>query len=336
MIRKRLLYFMSFALMAGSCVQKDQFDIDTSDIEVNIEIQRLDKDLFELDPAKIEEETEYLINKYGEFFELYNGRIINLGSPYKKEFPELLTGFVTDYTMNKVYQETKQVFPDLGPIEKEIEDGFKRYKYYFPEKLIPAVYSYIGGFNQSIVVADSIIGIGLDKYLGVDCEFYNRLQTPNYLKRNMRPELIPVDVIKSWAITEFVYNDSLDNLVNNMIYHGKIQYLLDAIYPNKPDTLKFGFTGEQMRWCIANENQMWNYLIEEKLLFSTDYMLINKHINPAPFTSGYPNESPGRASVWLGWKIVQKYMQRNNDLTVHDLMFNNNYQEILSSSRYEP
>jgi gliding motility-associated lipoprotein GldB len=327
---------MSFALIAGSCVQKDQFDIDTSDIEVNIEIQRLDKDLFELDPAKIEEETEYLINKYGEFFELYNGRIINLGSPYKKEFPELLTGFVTDYTMNKVYQETKQVFPDLEPIEKEIEDGFKRYKYYFPEKLIPAVYSYIGGFNQSIVVADSIIGIGLDKYLGVECEFYNRLQTPNYLKQNMRPELIPVDVIKSWAITEFVYNDSMDNLVNNMIYHGKIQYLLDAVYPNIPDTLKFGFTGEQMRWCIANENQMWNYLIEEKLLFSTDYMLINKHINPAPFTSGYPNESPGRASVWLGWKIVQKYMQRNNDLTVHDLMFNNNYQEILSSSRYEP
>ncbi len=336
MIRKRLLYFMTFALITGSCVQKDQFDIDTSDIDVNIEIQRLDKDLFELDPAKIDEETEYLVNKYGEFFELYNGRIINLGSPYAKEFTELLTGFITDYTMNKVYQETKQVFSDLGPIEQDIEDGFKHYKYYFPEKLIPAVYSYIGGFNQSIVVADSIIGIGLDKYLGVDCEFYKRLQTPNYLKRNMRPELIPIDVIKSWALTEFVYNDSMDNLVSNMIYHGKIQYLLDAVYPNKPDTLKFGFTGEQMRWCIANEKQMWNYLIEEKLLFSTDYMLINKHINPAPFTSGYPNESPGRASVWLGWKIVQKYMQRNNDLSVRDLMFNNNYQEILSSSRYEP
>ena len=108
------------------------------------------------------------------------------------------------------------------------------------------------------------------------------------------------------------------------------------MFPNSSDSLKIGFTSDQMLWCIKNEKQMWNYLIEKKLLFSTDYMTINKHINPAPFTSGYPKESPGRASIWLGWKIVDAYMERNSDLTLKNLMLDDDYQKILSESRYEP
>ena len=142
--------------------------------------------------------------------------------------------------------------------------------------------------------------------------------------------------MKAWVLTEFEYNDSIDNVVNNMIYHGKIQYLLNAIYPQMSDSLKFGFSGEQLRWCIQNEKQMWDYLIDQKLLFSTDYMLINKLINPAPFTAGFPRKSPGRASVWLGWKIVDAYMQRNDEVSLYDLMKDDDYQHILSESRYEP
>ena len=336
MNRKNLLYLIVIITILSSCVKKDKFDIDVSGIELDVEINRLDKDIFEIDPSNIVEESENLINKYGEFFELYNARVINLGSPYQSDYPEILIAFVTDYTMDKVYQKTMGVFPDLSELEIELTDAFKRYKYFFPEKTVPSIYTYIGGFNQSIVVSQEILGIGVDKYLGSDCEYYDRLQIANYLKQNMNPEMILPDVMKSWALTEFLYNDSIDNLVNNMIYQGKIQYFLDAIYPDMSDTLKIGFTGDQMRWCITNEKQMWEYLIDQKLLFSSDYMLINKHINPAPFTSGYPRQSPGRASVWLGWEIVKSYMQRNSSITLQELMLNDNYQEILSESRYEP
>ncbi len=333
---KKILVLVGLTVLLIACNQKKEFEIDTSSIEVNIEIKRLDKDIFEIDPGNISDEAENLLKKYGEFFELYNGRIINLGSHYNKDYNNKLVGFITDYTMNKVYEKTQNVYPDLSPLEKDIETAFKRFKHYFPEKNVPEIYTYIGGFNQSIVITDSIIGIGLDKYLGIDCEYYDRLQTPYYLKLNMNPDMIPFDVLKAWVLTEFEFNDSVDNLLSNMIYQGKIQYFLDAMFPDQSDTLKMGFTGDQMRWCITNEKEMWNFLIDQKLLFSTDYMLINKHINPAPFTSGYPLESPGRASVWLGWKIVQTYMKRNSELTVQELMYNDNYHEILSESRYEP
>lgn len=336
MIKKGIAFLIILLSVFTACKRNNQPDVDISEIDLDLNIKRLDKEIFEIDPANVADELPGMINEYGDFFELYSYRIIRLGNPYQDVYADELTGFITDYTMNKVYEEVMSVFPDLNEEESNIEAAFKRYKYHFPDRIIPSVYTYIGGFNQSIVVSDSILGIGTDKYLGRDCEFYDRLGIANYLQNNMNPGNIPVDALKSWALTEFVYKDSVDNLVNNMVYQGKIQYFLDVIFPNTPDSLKIGFTGNQLRWCIGNEKQIWNYLIENKLLFSTDYMTINQHINPAPFTIGYPSDSPGRASVWLGWQIVNTYMEKNSKVSLKELMLDNDYQKILSESRYEP
>lgn len=336
MIKRNLLYFGLIILLLNACTKSDKSNINVSDIQLNIEIKRLDKDLFEIDPGNIENELETIIEKYGEFFEIYNFRIINLGNPYNKNYPEYLNGFITDYTMHSVYVRSSDIFPDFMELSGQLTEAFKYYKYYFPEKVVPEVYSYIGGFNQSIVVADSILAIGIDKYLGSDCEFYDRLGIANYLQATMNPDNIIADAMRAWAITEFEYKDSIDNLVNNIIYHGKILYFLDAVLPELNDSLKIGFSENQIKWCESNDKQMWNYLIDQKLLFSTDYKVINQHINPAPFTPGYPTDSPGKASVWLGWQIVRAYMHRNSEVTLRDLMLDDDYQNILSQSRYEP
>ncbi len=336
MIKKLVPALSVMIILLNSCSHKDKFDIDISDIDVHTEVKRLDQDIFKTDPSMINNELPNLIQKYGEFFELYSYKVIQLGSPYRKGFADSLVNFVTNNHIHLVYEKVNEIFPDFKSYELRLNRAFKRYKYYFPEKKIPAIYTYIGGFNQSIVVSDSILAIGLDKYLGEDCEFYDRLGIAHYMQKNMNPENIPVDALRAWALTEFVYDDTVDNLVNNIVYHGKIQYFLDAMFPETYDSLKIGFSAEQMRWCIKNEKEMWNFLIENKLLFSTDYMTINKHINPAPFTSGYPKESPGRASVWLGWQIVKAYMDRNPEVTLQDLMLENDYQKVLSESRYEP
>ena len=334
--KKILGIFIVFVLVFTSCARKNKFDVDISDIEIDFEIKRLDREIFEIDLNDIDNEIIKLKNKYSKFFELYNARVIRLGNPDKVDYPEILTSFITDFTMYKVYNKVIEVIPSVDSLENVMEKAFKRYKYYFPEKNIPEVYTYLGGFNQSIVIADNILAVGTDKYLGENCEFYHRLGIANYLQKNMNPENIPTDALKAWVLTEFAYNDSIDNLVNNMIYNGMIQYFLDAMLTGTADSLKLGFTSDQIRWCINNEDKIWNYYIENKLLFSTDYMMINKHINPAPFTSGFPPESPGRASVWLGWKIVHAYMKRNPEIELKELMIEDDYQKILSESRYEP
>jgi hypothetical protein len=97
-----------------------------------------------------------------------------------------------------------------------------------------------------------------------------------------------------------------------------------------------GFTRDQMKWCRDNEEQMWTYLVEEKLLFSTNPMVIRKLIEDAPNTSFFTTESPGRATVWQGLQIVRAYVKRHPDLTLNQVLSNRDYQEVLRESRYNP
>jgi uncharacterized protein YjaZ len=81
---------------------------------------------------------------------------------------------------------------------------------------------------------------------------------------------------------------------------------------------------------------MWQYLIEHDLLFVTDQFTIRKLIDEAPFTSYFTNQSPGKAGVWLGFRIVESYMNRNPEIKLEDLMKNTDFQKILEDSKYSP
>jgi hypothetical protein len=121
-----------------------------------------------------------------------------------------------------------------------------------------------------------------------------------------------------------------------MIYHGRNAYFAKWMLPEQADSLIMGFTAEQMRFCRNNESRMWEYLVEEKVLFETDRMTIQKFTGNGPFTGEFTRESPARAAVWLGWRIVEDYMRHNSRATLQDLMNENDYQMILTLSKYNP
>ncbi|HNW57071.1 MAG TPA: hypothetical protein PKM69_04815, partial [Bacteroidales bacterium] len=85
-----------------------------------------------------------------------------------------------------------------------------------------------------------------------------------------------------------------------------------------------------------NESQMWQYLIENDLLFKTDQFMIRKLTGEAPFTSYFTNESPGKAAVWIGFRIVESYMMKNPGITLEDLMKNTDVSGILEKAKYSP
>jgi hypothetical protein len=194
----------------------------------------------------------------------------------------------------------------------------------------------VSRFNHKLFTVENQIGVGLDQYLGRDCEYYDMLGTPEYLQYNMYPGKIPTDVFHVWATAKFPYNDSVDNVLNRMIYGGLMYYFTDAMLPRTDDSLKIGFSPGQITFCRNNEAQMWTYLVEHKLLFSTDPLVIRKLIDEAPTTHYFPAESPGRAAVWLGWQIVREYVRRNPGLTLAEVMNMTDYQSILRGSRYNP
>jgi hypothetical protein len=81
---------------------------------------------------------------------------------------------------------------------------------------------------------------------------------------------------------------------------------------------------------------MWTHLIENKYLFSTDRFMIDKFILDGPYTRDFGRESPGRAAVWIGYRIVSAYMAKNPGINLSALMAEKDYMKILNQSTYNP
>ncbi len=322
-------------LLISGC-QRNPLKPDISGIDVKISIKRLDADLFKVTPQNQDSLIDQLKRNYGEFFTLYNENIIALGDPSDSQYPSYLQTFLNDSMRVASKNKADSVFSSVKWLENKLQKAFRYYKYYFPKKEIPQFYTIISGFNQSIVTTTNAVGISLDNYLGVKCPFYRMLGLPEYKKMNMYPEKIPTDVLHSWGLSEFEQNDINDNLLSEMIYQGKLMYFLDSMLPDDPDYMKIGYQPEKIKWCEGHENGMWTYLIENKLLYNTDRMNIRRFTGPGPFTTSFTNESPGRAGVWIGWQIVRHYMKKNPNISLADLMKENDSQKILSQSGYAP
>lgn len=333
-VKKIAIILVVFILFAGC--HRNPLKVDLSGVEVNLKVERLDQDLFKVKPENHEELLYWLNSIYGDFFRAYNEDVIALGDPHDPLYPDYLQTFLSDSTIRAAKGASDSLFTDLSSLEAKLQKAFRYYKYHFPEKEVPRVFTYISGFNQAMIMMPGGLGISLDNYLGQDCRLYTMLAFPEYKRKNMNPDKIPFDALFAWGLSEFEMSSDQDNLLANMIYQGKLMYFLDAVFPDERDELKIGYTTDKIEWCRDHEEAMWTYLIENKVLYTNDRMTILRFINPAPFTSAFSSESPGRTGVWLGWQIVRKYMKNHPEVTLAGLMTEKDPQKILNQSRYAP
>jgi len=331
----RIFLFAVFVFLLACCKSDKYSGKETTE---EVQIFRFEQDLFSINIYSLKDSILYLQNKYPDFFPLFNNKIIEIGSVQQPDYDERLIAFVTDFTMYRVSKRVKEVFSDFSEYEKELSKAFGRYHEFFPEKPIPKIVTCVTGFNQSIVTADNILVIGLDKYLGSEDEFYKLLYPPipYYMRYVMYPRKIPSDALTAWLTTEFEYNDEKDNLLSNIIFRGRALYATKQLMPEIADTLLWGFSPSQLDFCRANEKEMWKFMVEQKKLFVRDKMIILQYVNEGPFTKDLSRESPGRAGIWIGYQIVASYMNNNKSVSLSELMNERDYLKILNLSRYDP
>lgn len=337
-MKKQLDFFITlfFILSIFVSCNRNRLNVDLSDISIEMEIKRFDQDLFNIDTLKIESEVSRLKEQYGEFFDIFTYKVIGIGGTETEGFYDLLKIFVADTLILNVKSLVDKEFYDLNNQEEDLIKAFSYYQFHFPNNKIPKIYTCISGFNQSIVTAENLVGISLDKYLGEDCTYYPMLQIPNYKIEKMYKERIIADVMYSWALTEYPKTEEESHLLSHMIYEGKLMYFVDAMLPDVHDSVKIGYSKKQLDWCYNNEGQMWTNLIEQNRLYITGSMDIKRLIGDAPYTNGFPLESPGRAGVWIGWQIVRKYMGKHPEISLIDLFELDDSQKLLNDSGYYP
>lgn len=331
---KNVIFSLSLILMLASCTRNPQ-KINVSNVLVDLKIRHLDAYLLKQNQDQMKAAIPVMKRWYGEFFDIFTYRMIAIGGTEQPNFTELLYSFASDTLIRKLETTVAQKV-DTIQLRKDLEMAFRHYKYYFPEMEIPIIYTCISGFNQSVVISENLIGVSLDKYLGTDSPFYERLGLPAYKRKNMHPEKIVPDMMQAWADAEWPKPDKDNSLLSQMIQQGKVLYFMDAMLPDLDDTLKIGFSERQLEFCRKNESKMWTYLAEHKMLFTTDRMSIKRFIDDGPYTAAFSEESPARTGVWIGWQIVRSYMKQNKEIKLTDLMNNSNYQLILNQSGYRP
>jgi len=332
----KIISLIFLSLFTGSCGD-NSYAIKKNIPGPEIEIRRLEEDLFSSDPASISLMKDSLRSKYGTFLQLF-AYVINAGNLNDSTAFNRVIDFATDRFNYEVYESVIKKYPDLSYYEEEFKKAWANYRYYFPDSVIPRMYTFISGFNSSVIVGDSVLATGLDRYLGAGHRYYTELGIYNYLTLKMVPEKIVPDAMYAWAKAGWPDSskDLSGDLLSTMIYEGKLHYFTKCMLYDYPDSVLFGFTSDQMMFCNNNEYRMWEYLIEYDMLFSTDMMLIRKLTGEAPFTTYFTSESPGRACVWMGFRIIESYMKNNRDIELSQLMTDNNYRRILEEAKYNP
>lgn len=336
-MKKKSYFFLLILIFSGltACNKNKRFEVDTNNNDGNFKIRRFDKDLVTLDTAKLRSGVIALYEKYPEFMPLYVSEVLMQQPNDTAAVTTLLRGFLADTVFKAVNRDVLRVFSDITATEKSISGAYTYIHHYFPDIVLPEIYFYVSGFNRPIIISDKMIAVGVDLYLGADYPRYEDF-TYKYLTYTMQPASIAPDVVSALLFKSFPYNSKEERLVDQMLYRGKIMYLMSVLMPDQKPHDIMGYSNNQWEWSRKYEKEIWNTIMDQQDLFSTDNALIRKYMNDAPFTAPVSQDAPGRLGTWVGWQIVQSYMDNNKDVTLEALMKENNYQKILDMSGYQP
>lgn len=233
----------------------------------------------------------------------------------------------------------EEVRTEFADFEKELADVemlFKHIKYYFPKYEAPRIITVTNDvdYNNRIILADSLLFVSLDNYLGPDHKYYGGMQ--NYIAADMNRDFIISNIASAFA-NKVVPGPKDRTFLARMIYYGKILYLKDKLMPFHSDEQKINYSEDQLAWAQANEEPMWRHFIEQELLYSTDNRLSLRFLDPAPFSKfglELDNESPGRLGRYVGWQIVRSFMEKN-EVDLPQLL-NLSAEDIFKESNYKP
>ncbi|MBL4662550.1 MAG: gliding motility lipoprotein GldB [Flavobacteriaceae bacterium] len=317
-MNKFLLLILVVILHVG-CTSKSKVEQEITEIPVDFELVRFDK--------------------------IFGNATINdlpdLKSKYTLFFPERFDDSVWEQRMVDTLQlSLNEEVLKVSPSEENLEEGlhslFQHIKYYFENFDVPKVYTTTSDvdYRNKVIVADSLLIIELDTYLGSEHYFYTDIS--RFITKTMKSDMVTSDVATAYS-RNYIEVPRQRTLLSKMVYFGKELYLKDIWLPNVSDANKIGYTENELLWAQENEAYIWSFFIEKELLFSSDVKLPGRFINPAPFSKfnlELDNESPGMVGRYIGWKIVQSYMEKN-DVSPSQLM-TIPAEELFKNSKYKP
>lgn len=334
------LLLISITLIYSRC-NTNKFDIDLKNIQLEIETNRLDQDIFNTTDKIPKEFIQYLYQTYGDFYPIYVEQIIRIGSADSINTIKELEKFAQDTGVYSIQEHINRVYKpsNIENHSLKMTNSFKRWKFHFPNKTIPKITYFNSAFNYGIVTTEKQLGIGLDFYLGKSDSLIAKMPGEifnQYEKDKMDPIYLERDAIEGWIREDLKEYKSNKNLLSIIVYEGKLLYILNALFPNTGKEIVMRYTADELKWVEDNKVNVWKEIAKQKVIFGTQSFENQKWIINGPFTNAgaIPNDSPARIGCWIGWQMVSEFMDNHPNYSLQQLMDETNYQHFLNS--YKP
>ncbi len=338
-----ILYLLPIILIF-SCKNSKNIP-DVSGIKVNVGIERFDKDFFSIDSNNVKPGLDELHAKYPMLTSIFLENVIGLDSA------STLNGVKHFLHLNQsIYDSASAVFKNTGSIEKDLKKAFQFVKYYFPDYKLPNVVTIVGPINALAKLGNELtpdflgpdfLGISLQFYLGKNYSLYKdpffiENVAPQFRSRRFSKEYIAPEAMKLIVDDLFPDKSAGKSLIDQMIEKGKQWWMLDKFLPEMADSLKTGYTQQQLDWCNQNEGLIWSTIVGNGDINSIDPVTIQTYIGEGPFTQGFSQDySPGNLGQWIGWQIIKKFVEKNPDMKPEDVM-QADPKKILEEAKYKP
>nr|WP_246535301.1 MULTISPECIES: gliding motility lipoprotein GldB [Litoribacter] len=316
--------FASCGKTADECTLSDKI----LNVPLDFQVERLEKQFFNIQNRQ---ELSTFLDQHPDFTyeflqeEAYSNR---------EELEEELMFIIEDTLMQELNSEVLKHFEDFDQIEQDLENAFKYIKYYYPDFQAPKVYTFVSGFSADFYLGDDIIVIGLDYFLPADHQFQPD-ELPQYISNRYQKDYLVPTLITAMSARYNKTNMRDNTLLAEMIFYGKSYHFTKAIMPCTPDSLILGYSQDQIVASYANEGLIWSHFIENELLFETNPFEIRKYTGEAPATDEISPDAPGRIGRWVGWNIVDDYVDKNN-VSLPELMEESRSEHIFRQSGYKP
>ena len=260
--------------------------------------------------------------------------------PDEPEYIMMAQDFSSDPTMRDIYHITDSLYHDLSDVERQLGRALERAR-----KLNPAMGLYGRFFTMVTGDYDNYafrvysntkdLCVSIDQYALGAMGKYNYFGLPQHIVRLCSKEYIVPDCIGLLAQLNIAWSDDEKTLLDYAIADGKKLYFMEKTLPDADDTLLLRYTKEQLEWMQHNTEQVWSYLIQNRLLYCTDKTLYQNMLDDAPKTNAFGVGSAPRTASYIGWQIVRSYIKKSG-ATMQELFEETDSQKILNTSGWRP
>ena len=280
------------------------------------------------------EPNDGLLQNERDFLDEYGEKVIGVGRSDSVGFYERLQAFFSEPTLMGLYQDEQAQFTDISEINNELSQAMEKLFEAFPDLKKPRIYMHFSGLNQNVIVTDEILSLSADKYLGTDYPLYQRFFY-DYQRQQMSPDRIVPDYLLGFLMANFPFEGREDVLLDRMLYEGKLRYILSCFLPNRNAWEWVGYNEAQYTWSVENQSKIWKKILENRHLYTPDFIITSQYLNEAPYTAPLTPESPCRIGIWLGFRIISAYMKLHPDVSLPELIEKTDYQELLKLSKFK-